>query len=103
VLVGLARRARRVPGTHFAAYTGDVFEQIVHDQAAFLQRHLAINPVTAQRRGNRQKRDTTATHEWESNRHQRPSAASCKVTWVPWRILTVDLTDTLFGRRGVQV
>jgi hypothetical protein len=39
---------RRYPGSHFAAYTGDVFEQMVRDQVAFLQRHLAVNPVTAQ-------------------------------------------------------
>jgi fermentation-respiration switch protein FrsA (DUF1100 family) len=36
---------RRYPGGHFAAYVGEVFEQMVTDQVAFLQRHLASAPI----------------------------------------------------------
>lgn len=39
---------RRYPGSHFAAYTGDVFEQMVRDQTAFLQRHLAIKSLSTE-------------------------------------------------------
>lgn len=37
---------RRYPGGHFAAYLGEVFEQMVSDQVKFLRRHLASTPAT---------------------------------------------------------
>jgi uncharacterized protein len=36
---------RRYPGGHFAAYLGEVFEQMVSDQVKFLRRHLASTPA----------------------------------------------------------
>ena len=36
---------RRYPGGHFAAYLGEVFEQMVSDQVKFLRRHLASTQV----------------------------------------------------------
>jgi uncharacterized protein len=38
---------RRYPGGHFGACLGAVFEQMVTDQVAFLQRHLAPAASTA--------------------------------------------------------
>ena len=40
---------RRYPGGHFAAYLGEVFEQMVTDQVEFLQRHLAATPAATAR------------------------------------------------------
>jgi hypothetical protein len=36
---------RRYRGGHFAAYLGEVFEQMVSDQVKFLRRHLASTPA----------------------------------------------------------
>src|SRR5512134_1099992 len=36
---------RSYPGGHFAAYVGEVFEQMVSDQVKFLRRHLASTPA----------------------------------------------------------
>ena len=42
---------RRYPGSHFAAYLGEVQQRMITDQTAFLRRHLAFTPARAASRG----------------------------------------------------